>query len=103
MPESLIVCLRDELILLDLIPSGNVFYSSGFSSRKTLPLVLMRFAVISALTCNGGVPLGDHEEGMQLMGYFMPSTLRKSKQFLDQVAKIAMKTMTVIPIDRLLW
>lgn len=63
----------------------------------------MCFIVISALTCNDRVPLGDHEEEMQLMGYFMPSTLRKSSQFLDQVAKIAMKTMTVIPIDRFLY
>ena len=63
----------------------------------------MCFAVVSASTCNGGVPLGDHEEGMQVMGYFMLSTLRKSNQFLDQVAKIAMKTMTVISIDKFLW
>lgn len=62
----------------------------------------MCFPVVSALTCNGGVSLGDHEEGMQVMGYFMPSTLRKSNRFLDQVAKIVMKTVLVIPIDRLL-
>lgn len=63
----------------------------------------MCFAVVSASTCNGGVPLGDHEEGMQVMGYFMLSTLSKSSQFLDQVAKIVMKTVIVIPIDRSLW
>lgn len=49
--------------------------------------------------CCGEVPLGDHEEGIQGMGDFMPSTLRRSPQFLDQVTEITMER-TAIPIDR---
>lgn len=47
----------------------------------------MCFAVVSPLTHNSEVPLGDHGEEMQVMGYFMSSTLGKSNQFLDQVVK----------------
>lgn len=55
----------------------------------------MCFAVVSPLAHNSGVPLGDHGEEVQVMGYFMSPTLGKNNQFLNQVAKNAMKTMTV--------
>lgn len=85
--ERLVICLRDGLISLAFIPSGNGFYSSGFPFKDTLHSVLMCSAVVFASTCNDGVLPGDHEEEMQVMGYLMPSTLRKSNQVLDQVAK----------------
>lgn len=96
------MCLRDDLVPLDLIASDNAFYSSGFSFSHTLPLILTCFAVVSVWICSHGVPLRDHKEGIQVMGYFTPSTPREITQFLDQVTKNAMKR-TVIPIDRFLW
>jgi len=101
--NSLMMCLGDGLIPLDLIPSGSNFYSSGSSSRNALPPFLTCFAVVSASTRSDGVSLGDHEEAVPVVRYFMPSTLRKSNPFLAQGAKIAVKTKTVIPIDRFLW
>lgn len=67
----------DGVLPLNFMPSGKSFYSSGFSPRSTSSSVLKCFAAVPPLTLKSEVPLGDYEEGMQVMDFFMSSTLEK--------------------------